>query len=206
MNRWMLTIIALPAILVLCAFYGQDSPSPPPQTCQFTDEDYAVYSAVLDNLGRPEDPEEEWRDKRETILADSTIPGENPGGNGWGFRSASKRAPTPQTIRNYNARSANICHLQSRFTAKISPSLISRESLEKNFMKKGDGWSRFYKDHPDAAGYWDFSAVGYSEDHQEALLYLGHHCGPLCGTGHLVLLERENDIWVVKNRLALWIS
>lgn len=41
----------------------------------------------------------------------------------------------------------------------------------------------------------NFSAVGYSKDHKEALIYLGHYCGSLCGTGHLVLLAKENETW-----------
>lgn len=176
------------------------------EICTITNEDYAVYSAVIGNLGQPEDPEEEWRNKREIVLEESTETEQTAKNSGWGFKSASKQKPKPETIENYGARAAISCHLEGHFTAKVSPTLVSEESINTYFKGKGDGWAKFYKDHPEAGGFWSFSAVGYSKDHQEALVYLGHHCGYLCGTGHLVLLSKEDGNWVVKNRVMLWIS
>jgi hypothetical protein len=172
--------------------------------CEPTANDYAVYSAILDNLGHPQFPE--WKDKLDIILVDATTTGVATDGKGWGPSSSTNQAPTQETIKNYNSRVAGSCHLQSRFSAKISPGFISKEFTEKNFKDIRNGWARFYKEHPDASGFWDFSAVGYSGNGLEALVYMGHHCGGRCGTGNLVLLRRENGSWVVKNRLMLWIS
>ncbi len=76
----------------------------------------------------------------------------------------------------------------------------------KRDRKHGDGWQEFYKNHPKAAGFWTFSRPGYNPARDEALLYVTHNCGWLCGTGHLYLLAKEDGRWKVKNRLFLWIS
>ena len=170
--------------------------------CELTANDYAVYSAILDY--RPQVPD--WKDKPDIILVDATTAGVGTDGKGWGPSSSTNQAPTQGTIKNYNSRVAGSCHFQSRFTAKISPAFMSKEFTEKNFKDIGNGWAKFYKEHPNASGFWDFSAVGYSGDGLEALVYVGHHCGGRCGTGKLVLLRKENGTWIVKNRLMLWIS
>jgi hypothetical protein len=180
--------------------------------CEATTEDYAVYSAILKNLGHPEDPEEEWRDKTQMIIKDQTVSGPSSMMNGntslWGFRSASKQAPVPETVEAFNQRTKASCQLKTSLDSSLTYTLVSDDDVSKLF-KKGrgdDGWAKFYKEYPKSSGYWDFSAVGYNKVGAEALVYVGHHCGFLCGTGHMVLLAKENGSWVVKNRVMLWIS
>jgi hypothetical protein len=205
-------ISILPAIvfavtMMPAGYYGSPTSAETPAqatitACELTADDYAVYSAILDY--RPQVPE--WNHKGDIILVDETTTGEATDGKGWGPSSSTNQVPKPETIRNYNSRVASSCHLQSRFTAKISPAFMSKEFSEKNFRDIRNGWARFYKEHPNASGFWDFSAVGYTENGLEALVYMGHHCGGRCGTGKLVLLRKENGTWAVKNRLMLWIS
>ncbi|MBZ5508626.1 MAG: hypothetical protein LAO78_24465 [Acidobacteriia bacterium] len=63
-------------------------------TCTLTNEDYAVFTAVLEGLGKPEDPEEAWQD-RDILITDLTDAGEveDSQWKGWGFRSNSKATP-----------------------------------------------------------------------------------------------------------------
>jgi len=186
------------------------APATPEQTspCILQPEDYAVYSAVLLNRGKPEDPEERWDDKPDLIIAEGTaIPEETSAQNQmWGFRSNSKQQPTSEAVNSFNARRTSTCLLSRQIDPTISYRLISRSELEAIFKKGPRGWNEFYKRYPKASGYWDFSPVGYDSKGNEALVYLGHHCGGLCGTGHLVLLQKENGRWIVKNRVMLWIS
>src|SRR5579863_3989883 len=81
---------------------AQNQPSGPAALpCELTAEDYAVYSAILDDLGKPEDPEEEWRSSPDFVLADRTTVDTLFDSDGaWGFRSNSKQAPRPQTVVN----------------------------------------------------------------------------------------------------------
>jgi hypothetical protein len=186
---------------------AQNQPSSPDALpCELTPEDYAVYSAILDDLGKPEDPEEEWRDKPDLILKDKTDDNQRGSAGAWGFRSNSRQAPLPQTVANFDSRAKNVCAIRPLFKGKNSPRLISSDEISKIFQRKGDGWKKFYELYPKSSGFWDLSPVGYSDDGLEALVYVGHHCGYLCGTGHLLLLAKENGTWVMENKTMLWIS
>jgi hypothetical protein len=204
------------SLLLIATAAGAQQHLPPKfsQPCEITSEDYAVYSVLLDNLSGPEDPEEEWRDKTDFILEDTTVNWEKDNGV-WGFRSSSKQAPSPQTMENYDARVRfdegvkNVCLFKELFHAKkMSPHLVSRTDIDDLFKpsKHLNGWEKFYQLYPKSSGFWEFSPVGYNDDALEALVYVGHRCGYLCGTGHLFLLAKENGEWVVKNRTMLWIS
>jgi hypothetical protein len=69
--------------------------------------------------------------------------------------------------------------------------MISTEYLNKIFTKHGGSWDAFYKTYPKAAGFWNISRPGYNSTHDEAMLYVGHQCGSLCGTGHLYFLKKK---------------
>jgi hypothetical protein len=180
-------------------------------TCTVTRQDYAVYSAVLSGRGRPEDPEETWDDKPELTVGDTTIPGggffrEHKNGWAWGFRSPLKQKPAADTQRDFNAKLDSTCALKALMDHPPVYTLISRKEVDEIFKKNQDGWAEFYKRHPQSSGIWSFSRVGYNIAKNEALVYLAHSCGMLCGTGHLYLLTKEDGGWVVKNKLMLWIS
>jgi hypothetical protein len=181
--------------------------SAPPEECDLTPEDYAVYSAVLLDRGKPEDPEERWDDKPDLIISDVTDSAEDGKSRMWGFRSASKQHPSSDTVDHFNLRRQISCHLKPQLDTAISYHFLSEEEHDQIFKKKGvGGWKDFYKKYPKSSGYWSFSPVGYDTKGSEALVHVGHYCGGLCGTGHLVLLAKENGHWIVKNRVMLWIS
>ena len=182
--------------------------------CEATTEDYAVYSAVLKALCRGEDLEEKGRDKAQ-IIKDETLSGlsdpssrMNVNASLWEFRSGYKQAPLPETVDAFNQRAKASCQLKPHLDGSLTYTLVSDGDVSQLFKEGvgGDGWAKFYKKYPNSSGYWEFSAVGYDKISAEALVYVGHHCGWLCGTGHLVLLAKENGSWVVKNRVMLWIS
>jgi len=184
----------------------QDKPAPA-QDCVLTSEDYAVYSALLQERGKPEDPEERWDNKPDLIISEATDSREDGKSNMWGFRSPSKQKPSDATVGSFSSRQKSVCRLKPLLDLAISYHLLPEEEENKFFKKKGPrGWPDFYKKYPKSSGYWSLSPIGYNTEGTEALVYVGHHCGGLCGTGHLVLLAKENGRWVVKNRVMLWIS
>jgi hypothetical protein len=197
--------IALLLALVTTSFAIQSKPPAP--ECALSDEDYKVFSAVIDGLGRPEDPEEAWKGK-EILVSDVTAqPGTTESKWGpWGFRSNSNAAPAKETEAAFRAHANDACQIEARLHTAIPHKLVNHGKLEDMFKKGGGGWDKFYQIYPDAAGFWDFSHPGYNEARTEAVLYVGHSCGDLCGTGHLFFVAKENGQWKVKNRLMLWIS
>ena len=56
-------------------------------------------------------------------------------------------------------------------------------------------WVDFNVRFPDSKGFIRVSAVGFDEDKKRAMVYMGHHCGGLCGGGVHHLLEKVDGQW-----------
>ena len=207
--------VALLLIIPAIGTAQESTPSKPTSTpakttCELGDKDYVVFEALLADIGTPEDPEEEWRGKQFLILDMTADISKTDATKGmWGFRSKSTQSPQPDTVADFTSKKGDRCSVHAGFGNQKAYSIIEAAETESYFdRKKGnrDGWKVFYERHPNAAGYWQFSRPAYNASADEALVYVSHSCGWLCGTGHLYLLAKENDQWKVKNRVMLWIS
>ncbi len=49
-----------------------------------------------------------------------------------------------------------------------------------------------------------FSKIEFYKDF--ATIYYEHHCGGLCGSGNIVMLEKVNEQWVIIAEINLWMS
>ena len=67
-----------------------------------------------------------------------------------------------------------------------------------------DDWAAFYRKYEGAAGLFKASRPGFYRDF--ALLYVEFSCGGLCGEGHLLLLRRAHEAWIVQADVVTWIS
>lgn len=67
------------------------------------------------------------------------------------------------------------------------------------------GWEGFESEFG-ARSYLSISRPAYSPDRQHALVSLGSHCGELCGSGHLIELERTSNGWRIVRSVGTWIS
>jgi|HubBroStandDraft_4_1064222.scaffolds.fasta_scaffold138929_2 hypothetical protein len=190
----------------------KSSISPSEETCELTEIDYAIYGALLQGMGGPEDPEEAWSGKDLLILSTTADAGNvDARRGGWGFRSRSKERPGEETAADFNAKKGIRCKVKPGFGDPKAYSIIPSDETDQYFAtgkdkKAQDGWTAFYEKHPHAGGFWQFSRPAYNLAGDEALVYVSHSCGWLCGTGHLYLLRRDGGHWKVNNRLMLWIS
>ena len=50
------------------------------------------------------------------------------------------------------------------------------------------------------------SHVGLNLNKTEALLYVDHFCGGLCGRGEYVLMRKVNGVWHVVDSHVTWVS
>ena len=82
----------------------------------------------------------------------------------------------------------------------VSPSVIRRI-----FASKG-WWDEFYRIYPGSRGVLRFSQPAFSQNRAQALVYVSHSCGGLCGTGWLVLLVKNRKAWQIESQSMLWIS
>jgi len=68
--------------------------------------------------------------------------------------------------------------------------------------KVGDFEARF----PNNFGFFVVSHVGMNSNKTEALLYVDHFCGGLCGGGAYVLMRKIDGVWHVVDRHVTWVS
>lgn len=75
----------------------------------------------------------------------------------------------------------------------------------RDLLRARDGMATLADRHPGSAGILVLSAIGYSDDGTQALVYVSHFC-PLCGSGRVILLEREGGAWTVTESVDDWNS
>jgi len=121
-------------------------------------------------------------------------------------------ALSDETIADYESRLKNSTKLTRKFTLRPTYTLLSKGAYESVF---GDDksqnsteikWSEYYKKYSGSEGYIWLSNVGYNKSRDQALLYFVHWCGIMCGTGHYILLDKKNDVWIVAGIGGMWIS
>ena len=81
---------------------------------------------------------------------------------------------------------------------------VSEERLDTMFV--GGSSRSCYGTRPGEHLWITFSEVGFSRDGKFALVYVGYHCGGLCGSGALWLLRRTAGGWEGVTAAPLWIS
>ena len=68
--------------------------------------------------------------------------------------------------------------------------------------KASDFEARF----PNNLGYFVISHVGLNLDKTEALVYVDHFCGGLCGSGDYVLMRKVGGVWHVVDQHNTWVA
>ncbi len=63
-------------------------------------------------------------------------------------------------------------------------------------------WKDFYKKYPHTDGFLEVSLPGYSADHQTALVYISRSSGGLSGESDLILLEKKQGQWTLREIVA----
>lgn len=59
---------------------------------------------------------------------------------------------------------------------------------------------------PNNLGFFVVSHIGLNLNKTEALFYVDHFCGGLCGGGKYVLMRKVADVWHIVDRHGTWIS
>ena len=97
--------------------------------------------------------------------------------------------------------------LQPKIKVSVPYQLIIVDELTSALQTVG--WEGFYQRYPDSGGWIELSAVGFNVDKTVAVVYMGHHCGPLCGGGGFHVLEKKDGKWVAldwKGSSCAWAS
>ncbi|MBA4121153.1 MAG: hypothetical protein H0X72_01645 [Acidobacteria bacterium] len=95
--------------------------------------------------------------------------------------------------------------LKDLFTLSVKRVFISDEELD-SFFKRKLYWEGFYKKYPNSQGVMVLSNVGFDAQKKQALVYVSNSRGSLDAIGVYVVLEKQNDVWRVKEKYEAWAS
>jgi len=184
-HNYMLGKITSLSILALLLFQGVISSSDklPPYENQ---EAYEVYSAILPS---------EWllRTGAKTVFIQNETKG-----FGMCLRPENEwQERVGPAISDYVRSNAKPSLLQRRIKVEVPYQLIIADELSST--NSTAGWEGFFQRYPDSRGWIELSAVGFNVNKTVAVVYMGHHCGPLCGGGGFHVLEKKDGKWVALN-------
>ena len=94
-------------------------------------------------------------------------------------------------ISDYVRLNAKPLLLQPKINVEVPYQLINADELRS--VNSNSGWEGFYQRYSDSGGWMELLAVGFNGNKTVAVVYMGHHCGPLCGGGGFHVLERKME-------------
>jgi hypothetical protein len=182
--RWIAAVAA--SLAAGCAPAVRSAP-PPAEA-----PDAAVYAAALDSLagGKP------------IVLLDSLVVTTEGGRMYDDLRQTAGAEIAADLLRRGGAPRAVPAPLPTRSAVRF----VQRRELPSGTGDLEAEWRAFNARHPGSSGYFQVSAVGYDRGGTRAVLYVGHSCGSLCGTGSIVTLARAGNGWRIVESRMLWIS
>lgn len=175
----------------------QQFPTNPPQIRHAPDTEFAaIIRAVVDDrlAAKSEAPDGDY-----LVVADKTS-----GAPEFLDLSTAFLTPLAEELRSQFL-------VESRKTVALPPlhasnaRLVPQQTIDEIFAGKG-WWQEFYRRFPRSKGYLQVSKPAFSADGLNALLYVSHSCGGLCGTGWVMYLTREGRRWRIVDKKMLWIS
>jgi hypothetical protein len=172
-------------------------------------EEYAIYAVVIGKMFAGDKVTFDTQANiKMLVIEDRTV---NPLGHGAEAESEVERlkqaflVPLPQEIINdFVAENAKPHQLTNSLDIKLKYTLIPKDKIDPNFA--GSPTDEFYKQFPDSGGYMAFSRAGINSSGNQALIFMKHVCGGLCGSGHYLLLEKNDQGWVIQKHFRAWVA
>jgi hypothetical protein len=118
------------------------------------------------------------------------------------------------TRNNFLARNRKPSTLSPDMKLDFQYYLISKAELDDIYINtppsedgiSGGPMEEMRRRYPGTGGLTQISRVGFNRTRTEALVYIYHACGSLCGYTYLVRLEKHNGTWQVMDKWLLGIS
>jgi len=201
-------IIGLAVLVVQYIAYTPDFP-PPPEACDsnaLSIEDYTIYRSLLEKhysmpritdgatIFVPETIQVSDRYLRPDIYLSAK--------EAWidVQQSQGSVGLSQDAVANLLRMSADQTPLAREHFENLPIVLTSQAEIDDVFQNKG-GWSAL-----GASTILRFSRIGFNCSRDQALLYRSQSCGLLCGSGQLLILEKDGEQWQTVSTLFLWIS
>jgi len=96
---------------------------------------------------------------------------------------------------------------EHKFTVKPTTKSMTVQQFQELFGKKtgkgiDKGWKHFYALNPGSHGIFEFSKIIISGNY--ACFYVGRHSNGLSGSGDIVVMQHDNNVWRILEYFNLW--
>lgn len=107
--------------------------------------------------------------------------------------------------KNYR-RSSQL--LENLFELKSKIVLVNDSEIKELFAEGcEEGWGKFYQKYPNSQGITTLSRVGFNQEKNRAIVYIGTQSHCLAGIGNLVDLQKDQSgNWKIVKQINLWVS
>lgn len=164
-------------------------------------EEYSVYSAYFSKGILAYDLSQGAEMPVQTVVVDATqmngifrLWARNVATNELGFGSLHVSTRASFIVRNlYHSR------ILPKFTVPRRASVVVAALTELQPLVDSSELAR-------DSGYFTLSGVGFNPSRTQAIFYIEHTCGGLCGGGWYVLMEKVGDAWQVRDEYYTWMS
>lgn len=167
--------------------------APPTNVETETEEEYAVYSVVIDDL-----IVKDRSSVNSLVISNQTSAYDVKYLSSTTFKQSLQNMKQKYTYINeellldYEAKQTRPFKLYPNFNLPVEYILIDANKLEKSEGYESRSMIRLSK-------------VGFNKEKNQALIYIEFFCG-MCGFGNYVILEKENDIWKIRQSFGGWLS
>ncbi|HUE43701.1 MAG TPA: hypothetical protein VMP12_09050 [Candidatus Sulfotelmatobacter sp.] len=96
--------------------------------------------------------------------------------------------------------------MNSVFSTDIRADLALPNGARAVFIYPSDLQTKTGESQPRFPEFFVVSHVGLNLGKTEALLYVDHFCGGLCGSGDYFLMRKANGVWRIVDRLNAWVT
>jgi hypothetical protein len=194
-----LTLAVLFAALIACSSGGK---SPAPCESSIAANEYAVYSAAIEEFSR-------GRNGKSVVISNRTEDVSDPNSvtSEWVRRCEAFVPETEKSmVASFRDRNGQPLELTRDFTLKSDYVLASDADLKTipSDKMRLEGIGAKYRD---AFGVVGLSRVGFNAEMNKAMVYISQgYCGLGCGEGACMILVKEDCKWKVKDRGGVWMS
>jgi len=115
---------------------------------------------------------------------------------------------TKDAVKDFRAKRQTE-RLRDHFLVPVEVILLSPKQIARIFKhSRGnkDGWQVFSQNYPASAGLITLSRVGFNPDKTQALVFVAHTCGLLCGEGNYFVLAKKDGEWKIVKGMVTWVS
>jgi len=110
----------------------------------------------------------------------------------------------PETVQIYMEFNLKRYQIEPNFSDSLNYQLISPSRFD-SIMTNG-WWPYFYTLYPNTHEVYNFTNPGFDRKFSQCIVYMGYLVYGRAGGGKFMYLEKENNNWLIKYEIMVWVS